>query len=134
MTSNKHDRESRIALYPRADWKLDMPAKKDFNEKAKNYLYSVSVRPKYSRKTDFSDDIAAAAEKIRALAVEEGYDKAVKIKLDDGSLNKVGVFFMNAPEKFAAKVKKIDGVQYVEKPEGGKAIPASRRNSGRKYR
>jgi len=106
-------------------------ARKEFNDKARNYLYTVSVRPKYSRKSDFSDDIQEVASKIRELAREEGYDRAVRIKYDDGSLNKVGIFFMNAPEKFAAKVKKIEGVQYVEKPEGGKAIPASRRN-GRK--
>lgn len=106
-------------------------AKKEFNEKAKNYLYTVNVRPKYSRKTDFTDEINGVVKQIRELAREEGYDRAVRIKLDDGSLNKVGIFFMNAPEKFAAKVKKIDGVQYVEKPEGGKAAPAGRRN-GRK--
>lgn len=105
--------------------------KKEFNEKAKNYLYTVSVRPKYSRKTDFSEEINETARQIRELAREEGYDRAVRIKMDDGSLNKVGIFFMNAPEKFAAKVKKIEGVQYVEKPEGGKAVPASRRNGRR---
>ena len=104
-------------------------ARKDFNDKAKNYLYTVSVRPKYSRKTDFSEEITEAVKQIRELAREEGYERSVRIKLDDGSLNKVGIFFMNAPEKFASKVKKVEGVQYVEKPEGGKAIPASRRNS-----
>ena len=65
------------------------------------------------------------------VARDEGYDRSIRIKLDDGSLNKVGIFFMNAPEKFAAKVKRVEGVQYVEKPEGGKAVPASRKN-GRK--
>ncbi len=109
-------------------------AKKEFNDKAKSYLYTVSVRPKYSRKTDFADDISETAARIRELAREEGYDRMVRIKLDDGSLNKVGIFFMNAPEKFAAKVKKVEGVQYVEKPEGGKAIPASRRNGRRPSR
>lgn len=106
-------------------------ARKDFNDKAKNYLYTVSVRPKYSRKTDFSEEITEAVKQIRELAREEGYERSVRIKLDDGSLNKVGIFFMNAPEKFASKVKKVEGVQYVEKPEGGKAVPASRR-TGRK--
>ena len=109
-------------------------AKKEFNDKAKSYLYTVSVRPKYSRKTDFADDISETAARIRELAREEGYERMVRIKLDDGSLNKVGIFFMNSPEKFAAKVKKVEGVQYVEKPEGGKAIPASRRNGRRPSR
>lgn len=108
-----------------------MAAKKDFNDKAKSYLYTVSVRPKYSRKSDFTQDITDTVARIRELAREEGYDRSIRIKLDDGSLNKVGIFFMNAPEKFAAKVKKVEGVQYVEKPEGGKAAPASKK-TGRK--
>lgn len=111
-----------------------MPPKKDFNEKAKTFLYSVSVRAKYSRKTDFTEDMQAAAKSIKELAEEEGCASKVKISFDDGSLNKLGIFFMNAPEKFAAKVKKLDGVQYVEKPSERKAVPASKRASGRRYR
>lgn len=111
-----------------------MPPKKDFNDKAKSYLFSVSVRPRYSRRTDFTDDIDAVVKQIRELAREEGYERSVRIKLDDGSLNKIGIFFMNAPEKFAAKVKKMEGVQYVEKPAERKAMPAARRSSGRKPR
>lgn len=110
-----------------------MPPKKDFNDKAKSHLFSVNVRPKYSRRKDFTDDIADVVKSIRELAREEGYERQVRIKLDDGSLNKIGIFFMNAPEKFAAKVKKIPGVQYVEKPADRKATPAARR-SGRKPR
>ncbi|MEZ0226291.1 MAG: hypothetical protein ACAH83_17170 [Alphaproteobacteria bacterium] len=111
-----------------------MPPKKDFNEKAKTFLYSVSVRPKYSRKTDFTGDMNAAAKLIKELAEEEGCANKVKVSFDDGSLNKLGIFFMNAPEKFAAKVKKLDGVQYVEKPSDRKAVPAGKRTSGRRYR
>jgi hypothetical protein len=107
--------------------------KKEFNEKAKTFLYSVSVRPKYSRRTDFTGDMQAAARLIRELAEEEGCAAKVKVQFDDGSLNKMGIFFMNAPEKFAAKVKKIEGVQYVEKPSDRKAVPAGRR-SGRRPR
>jgi hypothetical protein len=113
-----------------------MPSKpgKEFNEKARSFLYSVSVRPKYSRKTDFSEDISATAERIKSLAAEEGCSDKVKIQFDDGRLNKLGIFFMNAPEKFAARVKKLEGVQYVEKPSDRKAIPAGRKNSGRRFR
>jgi hypothetical protein len=108
--------------------------RKEFNEKAKTFLYSISVRPPYSRRKDFSGDIKEMAETIKSLAEEEGCEKMVKVQFDDGSLNKAGIFFMNAPEKFAAKVKKLDGVQYVEKPSDRKAVPASRRGSGRKPR
>lgn len=111
-----------------------MPPKKEFNEKAKTFLYSVSVRPKYSRKTDFTEDMNAAAKLIKELAEEEGCSSKVKVQFDDGSLNKLGIFFMNAPEKFAAKVKKIEGVQSVEKPSDRKAVPAGKRTSGRRYR
>ncbi len=110
-----------------------MSPRKDFNEKAKTFLYSVSVRPKYSRKTDFTEDMSAAAKRIRELADEEGCSGKVRISFDDGGLNKLGIFFMNAPEKFAAKVKKLDGVQYVEKPSDRKAVPAGKRSS-RRYR
>jgi len=91
-------------------------AAKDFNEKAKSYLYSVSVRPKYSRRTDFSEEIRNATALIRQLARDEGYAPGVRIRSDDGALAKLGIFFMNAPEKFAAKVRKLEGVQSVEKP------------------
>ena len=103
---------------------------KDFNDKAKSFLYSLSVRPKYSRRTDFSADIKQAAERIRELAREEGYSPSVRIKFDDGALGKLGIFFMNAPEKFAAKVKKIEGIHSVEKPTERKTSPGSR-NKGR---
>jgi hypothetical protein len=113
-----------------------MPPKpgKEFNEKAKSFLYSINLRPKYSRKKDFSDDIAAMAARIRKLARDEGYDRMVKVKFDDGSLNRIGVFFMNAPEKFAARVKKLDGIQSVEKPTDRTAAASARRSDGRKYK
>jgi hypothetical protein len=109
--------------------------KKEFNEKAKTFLYSVSVRPPYSRRKDFTEDMQAMAKRIRELAEEEGCSAKVRISFDDGSLNmnKLGIFFMNAPEKFAAKVKKLDGVQYVEKPSDRKAVPGSKRH-GRRIR
>ena len=89
---------------------------KDFNEKAKTYLYSVSVRPKYSRRDDFSAEIKQATADIRQLARDEGYSPGVRIRSDDGALAKLGIFFMNAPEKFAALVRKLESVQSVEKP------------------
>lgn len=89
---------------------------KDFNEKAKSYLYSVSVRPKYSRRNDFSAEIKKASADIRQLARDEGYAPGVRIRSDDGALARLGIFFMNAPEKFAAKVRRLPGVQSVEKP------------------
>ncbi|MBI1214375.1 MAG: hypothetical protein GC185_00985 [Alphaproteobacteria bacterium] len=111
-----------------------MPPKQDFNEKAKSYLYSINLRPKYSRKKDFSEDIREMAARIRQLARDEGYGRMVRVKFDDGSLNKIGVFFMNAPEKFAAKVKKLDGIQSVEKPTDRTAAASARRADGRKYK
>ena len=104
--------------------------RKDFNDKAKTYLYSVSVRAKNARKRDFSDDVKAAAKKIRSLAASEGYDKQVQTKCDDGSLNKAGIFYMNAPERFAAKARKVEGVHAVQKPSDRKAIPAAKRSGG----
>jgi len=111
-----------------------MPQKpaKEFNDKAKSYLYSISVRPKYSRRDDFSAEIKQVAEAIRQLARDEGLSPTVRLKFDDGALGKLGTFFMNAPEKFAAKVKKLDGIVTVEKPTDRKAAPGSSRSSVRK--
>lgn len=95
---------------------------KNFNdkavpEKAKTHLYSVSVTPKSAPGGDAADDVL---EKIRALAEKEGVAEDIKLRSDDGSLKSRGIFFMNAPEKFAAKVKKIKGVKSVDKPGGKK--------------
>jgi hypothetical protein len=96
-------------------------ASQDFNDKARVYLYSVSVKPKgSSSKADFT----AAAQKIAAqichAAKDKGLEKNVKVQLGKGALAKAGVVFMNAPEKFAALVKKMDGVEAVTKPNDKK--------------
>jgi signal transduction protein with GAF and PtsI domain len=107
---------------------------KEFNEngKAKVYLYSLSVRPKGARKRDFTQEAKDVMELIRELARREGLEQQVQVKVDSGELGKLGVLFMQAPEKFAAKVKKIDGVYEVEntsdqKSSGKKKRPAPRR-------
>jgi len=104
-----------------------MAPRKDFNEKAKKYLYSISVKPERARKSDYTAPAQSMADKIRDLATEEGYEEAIKINIADKSLARLGIFFLNAPEKFAAKVKKLDGVTAVEKPSPRKKKTSSRK-------
>jgi len=99
---------------------------KDFNDKAKCYLYSVSLRAKGSRaKTDITEDVKAMMRRIRELAKNAGLDGQVKVKNDDGTLGARGIFFMHAPAKFAASVRKIEGVHYVERPSEQRPLSAA---------
>lgn len=107
--------------------------RKEFNSKAKTYLYSVSVRAKGARNRDFSEQVKSTARKLRALAADEGYGKQVQVKCDDGSLNKAGIFYMNAPERFAAKARKVEGIHAVQKPSDRKAIPAAKKSGGLRH-
>jgi hypothetical protein len=94
---------------------------KDFNENAKAYLYSVGVKPRNSsKKADFSDAAQKMAAKIRDAAKEKGLEGKVKVQFEKGALAKAGIFFMNAPEKFAAAVKKMDGIETVTRPSDKK--------------
>jgi hypothetical protein len=96
-------------------------ASQDFNDKARVYLYSVSVKPKgSSSKADFTAAAQKIAARIRDAAKDKGFEKNVKVQLDKGALAKAGIVFMNAPEKFAALVKKMDGVESVTKPNDKK--------------
>lgn len=111
-------------------------ASKEFNEngRAKVYLYSLSVRPKGARKKDFSQEAKEIMETIRELARHEGLEAQVQVKIDSGTLGKLGVLFMQAPEKFAAKVKKMDGIYEVENTSDQKSSGNKKRNPPRRRR
>lgn len=99
---------------------------KDFNDKAKCYIYSVGLRAKGSRaKTDITDDVKAMMRRVREMAKNAGLDGEVKVKNDDGTLGSRGIFFMHAPAKFAAQIRKLDGVHYVERPSEQRPLAAS---------
>lgn len=103
---------------------------KAFNDKAKTYLYSIGVRAKGSRsKADATEEVQQMMKHIREMAREAGIQDRVKVQADDGSLGKRGIFFMNAPAKFAAMVRKIEGVHYAEQPSEQRAVSASVKRS-----
>jgi len=103
---------------------------KTFNDKAKTYLYSIGIRAKGSRsKADATDETKAMMRHIRDMAREAGLQACVKVQADDGTLGRRGIFFMNAPAKFAAQIRKIDGVHYVERPSEQRPLSASVRRS-----
>ena len=99
---------------------------KDFNNKAKCYLYSVGLRAKGSRaKTDITEDVKTMMRRIRDMAKSAGLDQDVKVKLDDGTLARRGIFFMHAQAKFAAQVRKVEGVHYAERPSEQRPMSAA---------
>lgn len=103
---------------------------KAFNDKAKTYLYSIGIRAKGSRsRADATEDTKAMMKHIRDMAREAGLQGCVKVQADDGTLGKRGIFFMNAPAKFAAHIRKLNGVHYVERPSEQRPLSASVKRS-----
>jgi len=103
---------------------------KAFNDKARTYLYSIGIRAKGSRsKADATADTEAMMKRIREIARDAGIQNCVKVQADDGTLGKRGIFFMNAPAKFAAQIRKIEGVHYVERPSEQRPLSASVKRS-----
>lgn len=103
---------------------------KEFSKKTRAprlYLYSVSVRTNNTRKKNYANEAAQMVETLKQLAAEKGFADKVSFNPEE-SMAKIGILFMKAPEKFAALVRKVDGIQYVEKPADRKLInPALRR-------
>lgn len=99
---------------------------KDFNKEARCYLYSVGLRAKGSRaKSDMTRQVKAMMRQIAALAKAEGIDAYIKLQNDDGTLGSRGIFFMQAPAKFAAQIRKIEGIYYVERPSEQRPLSAA---------
>ena len=96
---------------------------KEFNSKAKKYLFTVSVGE--NPKKDYSEKTRNVIESVRKIAEKSGLGDPVQIR-PNAALAKAGAFFMNAPEQFADKVRRLEGVISVEKPAARKAAPASR--------
>jgi len=107
----------------------DRPSKA-FNDKAKTYLYSIGIRAKGSRsKADATEETRAMMKRIREMARDAGLQDQVKVQADDGTLGRRGIFFMNAPAKFAAQIRKLEGIHYVERPSEQRPLSASLRRS-----
>ena len=94
--------------------------------KVRTHFYSVAVKTPRGKKKDLTTDTEKMMDSIRELALEKRVSTHVKLKKDDESLAKLGIFFMNAPERFAEEVKTIPGIKYVEKPPA-RTIKKSRR-------
>lgn len=87
-------------------------------------FYTVAVRP------PAADAVAAAApglvdlrlltdtmmQKIRARAEDQDLAGAVRVTGDAQSLSQKGIFFMQAPARFADDIRLLDGIQSVDTP------------------
>lgn len=90
---------------------------KDDKSKVRSHFYSVSIKTDArSRKKDHTATTEKKIEEIRNLAASAGFEDMVKIRQDDETMTRLGIFFMNAPEKFAEKVKRLEGIKQVERP------------------
>lgn len=86
----------------------------DFNDKARLYLYTVGViLPQTGNGDAHTQSVIAAIER---LAGESPYAGKIRLTPDDGALRAQGIFFMSAPATFAAEIRAMDGIRYVEPP------------------
>lgn len=97
--------------------------------RAKQHFYSVSIRA--DKKKDNTRDTQRAMAKVKALAASMDFADAVEIKTDGETFTRLGIFFMNAPEKFADQVKDLDNIVEVKKPAERKSAPV-RKGRGRR--
>lgn len=89
--------------------------RKKFNQKSARNFFTVGVAKGKSKKENLSPQTRKVMEKVKELAAAEK-QTSVHVKSGGESMDGMGVFFLNAPASFAEKVRKIDGVSYVEKP------------------
>lgn len=91
--------------------------------KARQHFYSVSIRTDGRQKNkDHTSTTKKKVTEIKNLAASMGFDD-VTVKMEDETLAKLGIFFMQAPERFAEDVKNIDGIKTVEKPAAATKKP-----------
>ncbi len=55
-------------------------------------------------------------QKIRDYALTQQLDAAVRLTTDAQSLSQKGIFFMQAPARFAEEIRTLDGIASVETP------------------
>jgi hypothetical protein len=84
--------------------------------KVRTHFYTVALKTGRSTKKDFTAATEAMMASIEELARATDIAAHVTLKTDGEALTKLGIFFMNAPERFAEDVKNIDGIKSVEKP------------------
>lgn len=86
-------------------------------QKLRTHFYSVAIQTGRARKKDFTAATEKVMTAISTYAQEQGVADQVTLKKDDEALTRLGIFFMNAPERFAEAVKGMEGVKSVEKPK-----------------
>lgn len=86
----------------------------------KTHFYSVSIKTNAKSRKDSTADTKKKITEIKALAASAGFGDEVSIRQEDETMSRLGIFFMNAPEKFAEKVKKLEDIKQVAKPAGRK--------------
>jgi hypothetical protein len=103
---------------------------KDFNDASRPYLYTVGIAVGAPcPRADFSAVTDKMVSRIQAYAASSDFAEKVKLTADTGSLRRQGIFFLHAPARFAAEVRTMDGIRYVEPPAARKPQRCLRRRS-----
>ncbi|MDD9900957.1 MAG: hypothetical protein OXT65_08265 [Alphaproteobacteria bacterium] len=98
-----------------------------FGQKAKARLFYVNLAPTPALRRDFTAATSRTMQSIKELAAGNGAENSITIRSGGAALDKIGVFYLNAPEHFAQQVRGLDGVISVEKP----ALRPNRRSVSR---
>lgn len=88
-------------------------------------FYTVAVRPPAptpAQSVDLRLLTDVMMQRIRARAQDMLVDQSVRLTADSSALASKGIFFMQAPARFAEDVRHLDGIQSVD-------VPANKRKS-----
>ncbi len=80
-------------------------------------FYTVAVRPPApAQSVDLRLLTDVMMQRIRARAQDMLVDQSVRLTADSSALASKGIFFMQAPARFAEDVRHLDGIQSVDVP------------------
>lgn len=86
------------------------------------HFYTVAIRPPLHAETtsDSKVDLRlltdAMMQQVRSKAQDMLIDHSVRLTADTSALAAKGIFFMQAPARFAEDIKNLDGIQSVDAP------------------
>ena len=106
---------------------MSTAARQHQNEALRLHFYTVAVRPPATATlhtaarhvkelADMSGLTDVMMERIRARAHDLQLDSSVRLTGDAQALAQKGIFFMQAPARFADDIRGLDGIQSVDTP------------------
>ena len=87
-----------------------------FTHNLRTHFYTVALYAGKSKTMDLADVTEQVMAKIRDRASAQSLADSVQLTADGQTLSRKGIFFMQAPARFADEVRMIDGIGSVEMP------------------